>query len=122
MQDRLDWVVVVGADTIVELDGQILEKPGTAEKAKHMLQRSGPFISFHWESVWNTSDQLVTGCFTPSISLSGHTHIVHTGVTLVWRGGGGVLQERGFHETTEVTFTPLSEEVLQSYIASGEPL
>lgn len=56
MQDRSDWVVVVGADTIVELDGQILEKPGTAEKAKHMLQRSAPFISFHWESVWNTSD------------------------------------------------------------------
>lgn len=56
MQDRLDWVVVVGADTIVELDGQILEKPGTAEKAKHMLQRSAPFtwrslgghLSFHF--------------------------------------------------------------------------
>ena len=56
MQDRSDWVVVVGADTIVELDGQILEKPGTAEKAKQMLQRSAPFISFHWESVLNTSD------------------------------------------------------------------
>ena len=93
-----------------------------------MLQRSAS----HWEVIIliitcrNTCLEHLqlsaTDCFISSISLSGRTHIVHTGVTLVWRGGGEELQERGFHETTEVTFAPLSEEVLRSYVASGEPL
>lgn len=56
--------------------------------------------------------------------LSGHTHHVYTGVSLVWRGQevGGALREYNFHEGTEVTFAPLSEEVVESYVQSGEPL
>lgn len=68
------------------------------------------------------ADALLLLSFPLSVSLSGCTHMVHTGVTLVWRDGRGVLQEHGFHESTEVTFAPLSEDVLQSYINSGEPL
>ena len=80
-----------------------------------MLQRSASLDNLCLE-------RLQPSCYASSISLSGRTHIVHTGVTLVWRGGGGELQERGFHETTEVTFAPLSEEILRSYVASEEPL
>ena len=56
--------------------------------------------------------------------LSGHTHKVYTGVALVWRGQevGGTLSEHCFHEGTEVTFAPLSEDVMESYVQSGEPL
>jgi MAF protein len=59
-----DWAVVVGADTVVVLDGAILEKPGSAARAKEMLT-----------------------------SLSGQEHMVYTGLALVWRGGERVCHE-----------------------------
>ena len=93
-------------------------KPDTCYRGQLACILLGAWTTF----VRNASNHLVTDCFVSSISLSGRIHIVHTGVTLVWRGGGGELQERGFHETTEVTFAPLSEDILQSYVASGEPL
>lgn len=46
--------VIIGADTIVAYDGQILGKPKNVEDAKHMLK-----------------------------SLQGHTHQVYTGVTVL---------------------------------------
>ena len=68
-------------------------------------------------------------------SLSGQTHTVYTGVCIVnmkKRGEGSVQAEiqrkkEGtehfcFHEATEVTFAELSSDVLESYVASGEPL
>ncbi len=48
--------------------------------------------------------------------------MVHTGMALVSRDEGGGLKEHTFHESTEVTFAQLSEEVIQSYVESGEPL
>lgn len=56
--------------------------------------------------------------------LSGHTHLVYTGVSLIHRAQerGVAPSEHCFHEATEVTFAPLSEEVVESYIQSGEPL
>lgn len=56
--------------------------------------------------------------------LSGQTHKVYTGVSLVWVGIelGEAVCERCFHEGTEVTFAPLSEDVVESYVQSGEPL
>lgn len=42
--------VVIGCDTVVDLDGDVLGKPGTADEAAEMLR-----------------------------SLSGRTHLVHTG-------------------------------------------
>jgi predicted house-cleaning NTP pyrophosphatase (Maf/HAM1 superfamily) len=63
--------------------------------------------------------------------LNGHTHQVCTGVALVKRTGGGGGGEGGeggemvtecFHELTNVTFAQLNNEVMESYIKSGEPL
>lgn len=50
--------------------------------------------------------------------LSGTVHEVHTGVAVVRRPGTieGVVDE-----TTRVTFAPLSDEDIESYIATGEP-
>ncbi len=50
--------------------------------------------------------------------LSGTVHEVHTGLAVVRRPGAmeGVVEE-----ITRVTFAPLSEEEIESYIATGEP-
>ena len=55
-------------------------------------------------------------------SLSGHTHIVYTGVTLVYRDATGTQQERCFHEATEVTVATLTDDIIESYVQSEEPL
>jgi len=79
---------IIGADTVVVIDGEILGKPSAAANAREMLRR-----------------------------LSGKTHDVYSGLA--------VLQGNGTAHTavekTRVTFEPLSEEEIESYIASGEP-
>jgi septum formation protein len=49
--------------------------------------------------------------------LSGNTHEVYTGVALVSRD-----ETFTFYERTEVTFWKLSEEEIQAYVETGEPL
>ena len=50
-------------------------------------------------------------------SLSGSKHLVITGICLRWPGGATTL-----HETTAVTFRDLSDEEIQEYVATGEPM
>lgn len=89
---------VLGADTVVVVEGQILAKPRDEADAARMLRL-----------------------------LSGRTHQVTTGVCLMGplRTGNEKL-ETGFKdtrsETTPVTVTTLSDEDIRSYIASGEPM
>jgi septum formation protein len=89
---------VLGADTIVIVDGEILGKPRNEADAMRMLRL-----------------------------LSGRTHQVATGVCLVGslRTGNQKL-ETGFEdtrsETTLVTMTTLADEDIRSYIATGEPM
>ncbi len=80
--------LVLGADTIVVLDGKILGKPRDREEAVSMLK-----------------------------SLSGRTHLVYTGVCLV---KGNV--RRSFFERSSVTFYPLSDDEINAYVATGEPM
>ncbi|XP_002435909.3 probable bifunctional dTTP/UTP pyrophosphatase/methyltransferase protein [Ixodes scapularis] len=83
--------LVIGADTIVVQDGQILEKPKDASDAVRMLTQ-----------------------------LSGKTHLVQTGVALVhWCGSE--LKTRTLQETTEVSVALLSPAVIEAYVATGEP-
>ncbi len=79
---------VIGADTVVVLDGKVLGKPHSSEEAVAMLK-----------------------------SLSGNTHEVFTGVCLV-KGE----REHCFYERTAVTFYPLEDELIEQYVASGEPM
>jgi septum formation protein len=80
---------VVAADTVVVADGQILGKPRSTEDARHILQ-----------------------------ILSGRTHTVLTGVSLIRLPDA---ERRQFVESTQVTFSTLSAEEISDYLNSGEP-
>lgn len=82
----------LGSDTIVELDESILEKPKDANDAKRMLNL-----------------------------LSGRQHHVHTGVAL-YRLDGNISLVESFTATARVTFTNLTDEDVDAYIISGEPM
>ncbi len=83
---------VLGADTVVSLDGEILGKPADQEEAGEMLRR-----------------------------LSGRSHSVYTGVTLYKREAERIWSEC-FSEETRVTFYPMTEEEIRRYVATGDPL
>lgn len=102
-QNPVGLGIVIGADTMVVLDGKIFGKPYSADHAREMLR-----------------------------ALSGRTHQVITGVS-VWmlllneteeRGGDGNVSIgfRTFAETSYVTFKELSEEGINAYVATGETI
>ena len=80
-------LVVLGADTTVTIDSHILGKPESPEDAARMLRL-----------------------------LSGRTHRVITGVSLV-----SAHRTETAAEVTTVQFLTLSEAVIHAYIATGEP-
>jgi len=90
---------VLGADTIVVVDGAILGKPREADDAARMLRM-----------------------------LSGRTHAVITGVCVVnpvARGQGSVASKTDLltaSETTLVTVCELSDKEIRDYVATGEPM
>ena len=80
---------ILGADTLVALDGKKLGKPTDREDACRMLRL-----------------------------LSGRTHQVFTGITVV-TPDGNILTET---DTSSVTFEPVSESEIFDYVESGEPM
>ncbi|HEY0239545.1 MAG TPA: nucleoside triphosphate pyrophosphatase [Friedmanniella sp.] len=84
--------VLIGCDSLLELDGQAFGKPGSAavaaERWRRMRGRSG---------VLNT----------------GHHVVVHT------RGSRAVRHAVG---STRVTFAALTDDEIDAYVATGEPL
>jgi septum formation protein len=81
--------IVLAADTVVTLGGRIFGKPRSADDARHMLE-----------------------------NLSGRTHAVLTGVTLVRLPDA---ERRTFVDSTLVHFTRLSAEEISRYLATEEP-
>lgn len=81
--------IVLAADTVVTLDGHVLGKPHTTENARGMLTR-----------------------------LSGHTHSVVTGVTLIRLPDA---ERRSFVETTRVHFSKIEDDEITRYLATNEP-
>jgi len=81
--------IVIAADTVVVLDGQVLGKPRSTDDARHMLEQ-----------------------------LSGRTHSVHTGVSLIRLPDA---QRLHFVETTLVHFSRLTAEDISLYLATEEP-
>ena len=81
--------VILGADTVVVLDGRILGIPEDMEGAKRFLR-----------------------------DLSGRTHVVLTGVTLI--------DGRGHADTwlaaSHVTFKPLTDNIIDEYVRLTNPL
>lgn len=106
--DTEEAVLIIGADTVVAVEGRILGKPSCEREAARMLG-----------------------------SLSGRSHEVYTGVTLLYRkaapaGAGspevcspdgepdGRVCRRVFHEMTRVSFYPMTEAEILSYVATGD--
>lgn len=85
-----DSALIIGADTIVVLDGTVLGKPQDATEAIDML----------------------TG-------LSGRTHSVYTGFTLLDRPSNQSVTDV---EITRVTFRELSTGEIADYVHSGSPM
>lgn len=87
--------VVLGADTIVVLDGEVLNKPADGAHARAMLR-----------------------------SLAGRTHCVHTGLCVIVPAGEGERPGRTLLDvaTAEVTFRAVDDAEIAAYVATGEPL
>jgi septum formation protein len=81
--------IVLAADTVVTLEGHIFGKPRSSDDARHMLEQ-----------------------------LSGRTHAVVTGVTLIRLPD---VERRTFVESTLVHFAHLSAEDITRYLATEEP-
>jgi septum formation protein len=55
------------------------------------------------------------------MKLQDNTHQVYTGVTLLVRKDGK-WQPHTFYECTDVSFYPVSEKEIRSYVKTGEPM
>jgi len=96
---KADWVTVrhpdafvLGADTTVFIGNRVLNKPADAAEARAMLRE-----------------------------LSGRTHTVFTGLVLNWRLRGTAFQLCDRVES-QVTFKPLSEGLIEAYLAKVHTL
>ena len=95
-----DVDLIISADTVVECQGHILEKPSDHEDARKMLEL-----------------------------LSGRRHYVHTGVALLTPTTATATATtptsgwdvHSFVETTTVVFDSLPPGEIEAYIGSGEP-
>ena len=81
--------IVIAADTVVTLEGRIIGKPSSTDDARQVLER-----------------------------LSGRTHSVITGVTLIRLPDA---ERINFVETTQVQFAKLDAEEIIRYLATEEP-
>jgi len=82
--------LVIGADTIVVLDGEVLGKPVDQQDAVAALTR-----------------------------LQGRSHDVYTGVACIDAQDGTTVVR---HRRTQVWMKPLSQERVERYVATGEPM
>ena len=79
--------LIITADTIVCLENQVLGKPKSFQEAYNMLR-----------------------------ALSGKTHVVYTGVSLLFKG-----EVTSFYDATRVSFYELSDEEINYYINKHQP-
>ncbi len=87
-----DHAVVLGCDSVLELDGEVHGKPGDAEEAVARWRR-----------------------------MRGRSGVLHTGHWLIdERNGGGATL--GATASTTVHFAEVSDEEIAAYVATGEPL
>lgn len=92
IQNHTEDFVIIGADTVVVYNEEILGKPANEPEALDMLSM-----------------------------LADRTHQVYTGVSLIIHQDGKT-HTHDFYEKTDVTFYPVSRMELLSYIATGDPL
>ncbi|ANZ37824.1 septum formation inhibitor Maf [Lentzea guizhouensis] len=88
-----DECVVIGCDSMLLFDGELLGKPGTVEVARERWQR-----------------------------MAGKSGVLITGHTVLRVSGGEVVGRASAAESTTLRFGTPSEEELEAYLATGEPL
>lgn len=88
--EKYDDALVIAADTIVVLEGQIFGKPADEAEAKGMLSL-----------------------------LSGRVHQVYTGICLIDTSSGRSISGA---DICQVTFSRLSNQIIDEYVADGEPM
>ncbi|GKU23385.1 Maf-like protein [Clostridium folliculivorans] len=82
--------IIIAADTVVSLEDKVLGKPKDKGDAFKMLQ-----------------------------SLSGKTHQVYSGITVINTENNKLISD---YVCTDVTFSELSKEEIDEYINTGEPM
>lgn len=92
MENKDGKTIILGADTVVAFENQILGKPRDKEDAVRILQM-----------------------------LSGNTHSVFTGVSFIIEDNGKQVT-CSFYEETKVTMYPVNESQILAYVASKEPM
>lgn len=89
-----EGTVILGSDTVVAADGNILGKPKSHEEAYEMIRR-----------------------------LAGRSHQVYTGVCLVKKGPEGEADTVvSFYDETDVNVSPMTEKEIREYADSEEPM
>ena len=83
--------IIIGADTVVSIDGKILGKPADKEEAREMIYK-----------------------------LQGKSHMVYTGVTVIAKSGD-MVSASSFAEGTKVNVAPMTENEIEAYISTDEP-
>ena len=83
-------VIIIGSDTVVSIDNEILGKPCDENMAYSMLSK-----------------------------LQGQVHEVYTGVTIISYDGENETVKT-FNECTKVHFYPMTENEIGSYVATGD--
>ena len=89
---KIEEGVIIGADTVVASGETILGKPTDDEDAFSMLK-----------------------------ALSGSIHSVFTGVCILSKKEGMIVDKRVFYEETKVEMYPLEDQEIKEYIKSKEP-
>ena len=85
-------IIIIGADTVVAADGEILGKPKDKDDARRMINK-----------------------------ISGTSHQVYTGVALVLVKGAKAACIELFAEKTDVEVCEMSNQEIEDYINSDEP-
>lgn len=85
--------VVLGADTTVDVDGEIFGTPRDIDDARQMLLR-----------------------------LAGRTHHVHTAVCVTGQQPGEQTSQQAMLDSATVTMTPIAADALEQYLLTGESL
>ena len=84
-------MLILGADTVVALDGEIMGKPKDRQDAKRMIT-----------------------------ALQGRAHEVFTGASFVYLDEQDNVTCHSFHECTKVYFHPMDEAEVIDYVSCGE--
>lgn len=90
--DRVEEGIIIGSDTVVCQDNQIMGKPADRRQAWEMLRR-----------------------------LQGNTHSVFTGVTVLVKEAE-TLRRHTFSCETKVHVYPMTEQETKKYLDTGEPM